>query len=100
MEDTQSFRLIGDLDILEILVECVDGQNVVYWEDIQQVFPGIKHVQKGKVVITMPRDSNGNRIVPHRIKHYPGVVLDVVLSTTVKQVQVDPLMATSPASGQ
>ncbi|KAF8923604.1 hypothetical protein BGZ47_004630, partial [Haplosporangium gracile] len=46
MEETKSFRLIGDMDILEILVDCVGGQNVVYWEDIDQ------HVQKGKVVIT------------------------------------------------
>jgi hypothetical protein len=61
MELTQSFRLIGDMDILEILVDSVGGQNVVFWEDIEQVFPGIKHVQKGKVVITMSRDSNGNR---------------------------------------
>ncbi|KAF9079838.1 hypothetical protein BGX23_003095 [Mortierella sp. AD031] len=100
MEDTQSFRLIGNTDILEILVDSVGGQNVVYWEDIKQVFPGVKHVQKGKVVIIMLKDSEGFSIVPHRIKHYPGVVLDVVLSTTIEHVHVDPPMAASPASGQ
>ena len=61
MEKTQPFRLIGNKDILEILVNTVDGQDVVYWEDIEQVFPGAKHVQKGKVAIIMSRDSDGNR---------------------------------------
>ncbi|KAG0293553.1 hypothetical protein BGZ96_002660 [Linnemannia gamsii] len=37
----------------------------------------------------MTRDSDGIRIVPHRIKHYPGVVLDVVLSAPVEYVLVD-----------
>ncbi|KAF9092942.1 hypothetical protein BGX27_001694 [Mortierella sp. AM989] len=99
MEETQSFSLIGNINILEILVDCVGGQKIVYWEDIVHVFPGINHVQKGKVVISMSKDRDGNRIVPYRIKHYPGVVLDVVLATPVEYVHVDPLMAASLSSG-
>ncbi|KAF9944889.1 hypothetical protein BGZ72_001859, partial [Mortierella alpina] len=99
MEETQPFRLIGSEDILEILVNSVGGQNFVYWEDIEQVFPGVKHVQKGKVAIIMLRDSDGNRIVPHHIKYYPGVVLDVVLSA-VEHAHVGSPRANSPASGQ
>jgi hypothetical protein len=61
MEDTQSFCLIGKRDVVEIPVSYIDGQNIVYWEDIEQVFPGVKHVQIGNVVINRLRGSDGNR---------------------------------------
>ncbi|KAH7049602.1 hypothetical protein BKA57DRAFT_492290 [Linnemannia elongata] len=94
MEDTQSFRLIESTDIEEITCYHISEQNVVYWEDIEQVFPGVKHVKNDKVTISMLRDSNGVRIVPHRIKHHPGVVLDVVLSTTAKHIPTNLSVAT------
>ncbi|KAF9968403.1 hypothetical protein BGZ65_012695, partial [Modicella reniformis] len=63
MEAIQSFRLIGNIDTHEITCHHgVDGKDIMFWEDIERVFPGIK-------------------IVPLRIQHYPDVVLDVVLST-------------------
>ncbi|KAF9271986.1 hypothetical protein BGZ68_002832, partial [Mortierella alpina] len=99
MEEAQSFRLIGSADIEEITYYRIGEQNVVYWGDIEQVFPGVKHVKNGKVTASLMRDSHGVWIVPHCIKQYPGVVLDVVLSA-VEHVNVDSLMATSPASGQ
>ncbi|KAF9389476.1 hypothetical protein BGX21_000090 [Mortierella sp. AD011] len=43
----------------------------------------------------MLRDLDGNRIMPLRIKHFPGVILDVVLSTPVKHTHIDPLIATA-----
>ncbi|KAG0041945.1 hypothetical protein BGZ89_007147, partial [Linnemannia elongata] len=95
MEDTQSFRLIGNKDIEDIPCDHVAGQYIVYWEDIEQVFPGVKHVKNGKVTVTMMRDPNRLRIVPHCIKHYPGVVLDVVLSSAADHGHVDSPMATS-----
>ncbi|KAI8596728.1 hypothetical protein EDD21DRAFT_357890 [Dissophora ornata] len=95
MEDTQSFRLIGK-DIVDIPLVNVNGQNIVYWDDIQEVFPGVKYVKNGEVTITKMRDSHENRIKPDRIKHCPNVVLEVVLSTTVKHVHVDsPIRSTS-----
>ncbi|KAI8599882.1 hypothetical protein EDD21DRAFT_432071, partial [Dissophora ornata] len=94
MVDTQSFRLIGELDIEKIPLRNVNGQNIVYWWDIQQVFPGIKHVKNGEVAVTMMRDSHQNIIEPHCIEHCPNVVLEVVLSTTVKHVHVDSPMST------
>ncbi|KAF8927517.1 hypothetical protein BGZ47_002108, partial [Haplosporangium gracile] len=102
MEPTQSFRLIGSMDIEEIPCDHIDEQYVVSWEDIEQVFPLVKHVKDGKVIVTMMKDPNRKRIVPHCIKHYPGVVLDVVLSAT-DRVHVDSPMATSslaPASNR
>ncbi|KAF9944207.1 hypothetical protein BGZ72_002660, partial [Mortierella alpina] len=99
MEETQSFRLIGTSEIEKIPIQHVDGQDFVYWEDIEQVFPAIKHVKNGDVTVTMARDSGGIRTLPYRIKHYPGVVLNVVL-LAVEHVHVDFPMETSPASGQ
>ncbi|KAF9359773.1 hypothetical protein BGX34_008158, partial [Mortierella sp. NVP85] len=82
METTQSFRLAGGTDIEEISCDHVNGQTIIYWEDIEQVFPGVKHVKNGNATIKLLRDSNENRIIPHRIKHHPGVILDVVISTS------------------
>ncbi|KAG0278197.1 hypothetical protein BGZ96_002500, partial [Linnemannia gamsii] len=95
MEETQSFRLIGKSYIEKIATDHFGGQSVVFWEDIEQVFPGAKHVKNGDVSINMLRDSSRNRIMPLCIKHCPGVVLDVVLYTTVEYVHVDYPMASS-----
>ncbi|KAF9345503.1 hypothetical protein BGX26_003050 [Mortierella sp. AD094] len=101
MEETQSFRLIGKTDIEEITLENADGHHIVYWEDIEQVFPGVKYVKNGKAVINMLRDSNQIRLVLLRIQHYPGVILDVVLSTAVEDVQHDsPIITSSLAEGR
>lgn len=61
MEETQSFRLIGKMDIVEITASYIGGQNIVYWEDIEQVFPGVKYVRNGKVAVNRLRDSDGIR---------------------------------------
>ncbi|KAF9900323.1 hypothetical protein EC991_007478 [Linnemannia zychae] len=90
MEETQSFRLNGKTDTVEIPVNFIGGQNTVYWSDIQQVFPRVKHIQNGNIVVTYLRNSDGNSIIPHRIKHCPGVVPDVYLSTTLSYVLKDP----------
>ncbi|KAF9176831.1 hypothetical protein BGZ50_009617 [Haplosporangium sp. Z 11] len=42
----------------------------------------------------MLRDSDGIRIMPHRIKHFPDVVLDVVLSTNVEHAHAESTMVT------
>ncbi|KAF9948251.1 hypothetical protein BGZ72_009803 [Mortierella alpina] len=89
MEMTQSFRLIGSTDIEEITCHRIGEQNVVYWEDIEQVFPGVKHAKNGNVTASMMRDKHGFRIMPYCIKHYPDVVLDIVLSPAADYFHVD-----------
>ncbi|KAG0247462.1 hypothetical protein BG011_001448, partial [Mortierella polycephala] len=93
MEETQSFCLTGMTKIENIPIHHADGQNVIYWKDIKQAFPGVRHVKNGEVAVTMVKDSKGLRIMPCRIKHCPGVVLDVVLSTTVEHGQSNPSAA-------
>ncbi|KAG0049742.1 hypothetical protein BGZ89_004087, partial [Linnemannia elongata] len=99
VELTQSFRLIGSMDIEEIPCDLIDGHYVVSWEDIEQVFPGVKHVKNGKVTVPMMKDPNRKRIEPHCIKHHAGVVLDVILSSAADDVHVDLPMAT-PANSR
>ncbi|KAG9067324.1 hypothetical protein KI688_012107 [Linnemannia hyalina] len=78
MEDTQSFRLIETMDTMAITLNHVDGQNIVYWEDIEQVFPGVKRVSNGYSVIKFLRGSDQQG------------VLDVVLSTSIQHVLANP----------
>ncbi|KAF9924507.1 hypothetical protein BGZ67_009215 [Mortierella alpina] len=86
MEETQSFRLPGTTDIVRIPIQNVDGQNVVNWRSIEQIFPGVKGVKNGDVEI------------PCYIKFFPSEILDVVLSNAAQQVHVgssqgDPIIA-------
>ncbi|KAF9349938.1 hypothetical protein BGX34_001492, partial [Mortierella sp. NVP85] len=95
MVTTQSFRLAGKPGLKDIICDQVDGENVVFWEDIEQVFPGVKYITNGNTVIGLMRDSNRKRITPQCIKHYPGVVLDVVLSTTASDGLLEPSLGDS-----
>jgi hypothetical protein len=61
MEDTQSFRLVEATDTTEITLHHIGGQNIVYWEDIERVFPGVKRVQSGNSVIRFLRGSDHQR---------------------------------------
>jgi hypothetical protein len=61
MVTTQSFRLLGKSDLKDIICDQVDGENVVFWEDIEQVFPGVKYITNSNTVISMMRDSNRKR---------------------------------------
>ncbi|KAF9356181.1 hypothetical protein BGX34_010071, partial [Mortierella sp. NVP85] len=83
MDEIQFFRLPGKTDIGKIPCDYQpDGQFVIFWDDIEQLFPGVHHVTNRGVLVKMLKDSNGNRIVPCRIQYHPGVTLDVVLSTS------------------
>ncbi|KAK5827778.1 hypothetical protein F5H01DRAFT_362240 [Linnemannia elongata] len=103
MDETQSFRIAGTSDVKNIDVDIVNGQSVIFWEDIEQVFPRVGHICNGSSVVKLVRDSNRARIVPHCIKHYPGVVLDVVLATGANCIHEDSSVANSrlaPTNGQ
>ncbi|KAF9152625.1 hypothetical protein BGX20_005091, partial [Mortierella sp. AD010] len=90
MEEYQGFRVAGTTtDVQKIYVDKIDGQNIIFWEDIERVFPRVQHVQNGEFVVKLLRDLNQTTITPHCIKHYPGIVLDVVLSATAEHVPID-----------
>ncbi|KAF9287123.1 hypothetical protein BGZ68_002226 [Mortierella alpina] len=78
MEETQFFRLAGSTEIVKVPIQQENGQNVVYWESIEQVFPGVKCVKNGDVV------------VPPCINHFPGVVLGIVAPNADEYLQAGP----------
>ncbi|KAF8933054.1 hypothetical protein BGZ47_011060 [Haplosporangium gracile] len=94
MEDTQSFHLIETMDTVEITLNHVDGQNIVYWEDIEQVFPGVKRVRNGNSVIKFLRSSD-----QQSINCRSQLLLDVVLSTSVQPILANPAKS-DPVGGQ
>jgi hypothetical protein len=61
MDETQDFRLAGSTAVEKIACDHVNGYNVIYWEDIELAFPGVKHVKyKGRIVKPM-RNSDHKR---------------------------------------
>ena len=62
MEVSQSFRAKGSIDIEKIPCDQVNDQYVIYWEDIEEVFPGIQHVKYGDTTVTKLREG-GKRSV-------------------------------------
>ncbi|KAG0255867.1 hypothetical protein BGZ95_005656, partial [Linnemannia exigua] len=95
MEETQSFRLNETMDTVEITLNHVEGQNIVYWEDIEQAFPGAKRVRNGSSVIKFLRGSD-----QQSVNHCSRPVLDVVLSTSVQPILADPLKFDPVSGGQ
>lgn len=61
METTQRFRLAEGIAIEEIPCNHVNGQAIIYWDDIELVFPGVKRVKCGNVSVNPLRDLNENR---------------------------------------
>ncbi|KAI8349610.1 hypothetical protein B0O80DRAFT_429020 [Mortierella sp. GBAus27b] len=89
MEPTQPFRLVGSTDILKIPCDQEDGQDVIFWSDILHAFPGAQYVKNGDTLVKMVKDACPDRNKPCRIRHYPGVILDVVISTAIASAPAD-----------
>ncbi|KAI8348954.1 hypothetical protein B0O80DRAFT_172878 [Mortierella sp. GBAus27b] len=97
MEPTQSFRLAGTTDILEIPCDQDDGQIVVYWDDILEAFPNVQYIRGGDTLVSAMKDPGPHGNKPARIKHHPGVILDIVSSTPI-QVASEPVESSMLAS--
>ncbi|KAG0042749.1 hypothetical protein BGZ83_000119 [Gryganskiella cystojenkinii] len=75
----QSFRdQGGDLIRLPVTPNPVTNEKYVIWTDLQDCFPNVHRVQHGSIFVPMLRDKDLYRVKPHGVKHYPGVVLDVI----------------------
>ncbi|KAI8348945.1 hypothetical protein B0O80DRAFT_172705 [Mortierella sp. GBAus27b] len=90
MEPTQSFRLAGTTDILEIPCDQDDGQIVVHWDDILEAFPDVQYIRNGDTFVSVLNEPGLDGNKPVRIKHHPGVILDIV-SSTPTQVASEPV---------
>ena len=58
MEQNQAFRLTGTTTVKYLAVDHVNGQDVIFRE-IQEVFPSVKHVQHGCVVLSKLKEADG-----------------------------------------
>ncbi|KAF9945872.1 hypothetical protein BGZ72_000908, partial [Mortierella alpina] len=90
MKTTQLFRLIGTEDIVEIALRQINGQNVILWDDIEEIFPGVKRIMNGTVAINKLKDASLKRIEPHCIEHIPRVPLDIILHSPGDHPNIDP----------
>jgi len=61
MEETQLFRSARKVAVEKIPCDHVGGQTIIFWDDIEQVFPGVSHIRNGDTTVKLLRDSNGNR---------------------------------------
>ncbi|GJJ69292.1 uncharacterized protein EMPS_01638 [Entomortierella parvispora] len=100
MEETQSFRVFGRTDVVEIAVNQVDGSKVVFWDNIEQVFRRLAYVKKGKVAVPHKRDSDNNKLNPLCIGYLPDEILDVVLESQNGTVESSDEVSTCTSTTQ
>ncbi|KAF9430564.1 hypothetical protein BGZ94_006052 [Podila epigama] len=84
MTEYQTFRLIDPMGEttttrIEVSEDEETGQKLVFWDDIEDQFPGIQSVRDGDIAVTFARDSKRKRIEPRCIVYRPNAILDVVL---------------------
>ncbi|KAG0349412.1 hypothetical protein BG004_006441 [Podila humilis] len=83
MAEYQTFRLAGALPDsglrIEVSMDEETGQKLVFWDDIEDQFPGIQSVKHGDIAVSFARDAKRKRIEPLCIVYRPGAVLDVIL---------------------
>jgi hypothetical protein len=60
-EATQSFCLAGETDIIDILCDNVDGQNIVHWGAVEEIFPGVKYIKRGNIAVNSMMGPNQTR---------------------------------------
>ncbi|KAG0221996.1 hypothetical protein BGX31_009414 [Mortierella sp. GBA43] len=87
----QSFRLNGGTGIVRLPCYNDGGQDVIYWGQILDSFPGAQYIKNGNIIVRKLKDTERSGRKYHRIRHYPGVVLDVVLSSSFASDPAMPL---------
>jgi len=61
MDKFQRFRLTGQPKVEKILCAPMKGYDVIFWDDIQQVYPDVKHVKCEDVTVSLLRDLDHRR---------------------------------------
>ena len=62
MEKNQAFRVAESANEIEYsAVDHVKGHDVIFWEEIEKVFPRVKLVKLGRVVLSRLKDADGVR---------------------------------------
>lgn len=96
----QAFRGPNDrLEHLEVIYHTQSGQNVVFMDDIESLFPGFTALKKGPVTITKARDADYKYINPPCIRYQPDTALEVVVREAVTSTINSAAAQLPPSSG-
>ncbi|KAG0204737.1 hypothetical protein BGX31_003109, partial [Mortierella sp. GBA43] len=55
------------------------GERIVLWRDIQREIKNADRIRNGNTSVSFMTDDDFEELVPQRILHHPGVILDVVV---------------------
>ncbi|KAK3815354.1 MAG: hypothetical protein J3Q66DRAFT_370682 [Benniella sp.] len=77
---SQAFRarLSSETTLIPTRHDNKSGQHIVLWKDVQRCFKDAEYVRDGQEMVLFLTDDEFEDIIPLRISHYPGVVLEVV----------------------
>ncbi|KAF9363666.1 hypothetical protein BGX34_003599 [Mortierella sp. NVP85] len=77
----QAFRSRSSSKLISIPTrhDTRSGKNVVRWKDILQFFKDAQGVMNGGLAVLFLTDDDLEDLIPLRIAHHPGVVLEVVM---------------------
>ncbi|KAG0246576.1 hypothetical protein B0O80DRAFT_169683 [Mortierella sp. GBAus27b] len=75
-------RLTKETVKIPVMNDRGTKQSVVLWSDIQSSFENVTSIRIGEILVPFMKDENFNELVPKRIAHHPGIVLDVVVAKT------------------
>ncbi|KAF9996880.1 hypothetical protein BGZ65_007547, partial [Modicella reniformis] len=73
----------GDVTNIPAVTDPKTGKHIILWRDIQDGFEKAKAIWNGKTPVPFMIDENLEHVIPLRIAYYQGVVLDVVMETTI-----------------
>ncbi|KAF9354508.1 hypothetical protein BGX34_010968 [Mortierella sp. NVP85] len=79
---SQAFRTQSHSKIITIptRLDAKSKQRIVRWKDIQQYFKDAQGVMNGDDAVLFLTDDDLEDLIPLRIAHHPGVVLEVVMA--------------------
>ncbi|KAG0376719.1 hypothetical protein BGX24_007313 [Mortierella sp. AD032] len=78
----------------------VEGQEVLYWEDILFAFKGALSIRYGSKILLPLRGSDGKRLDPLCIAAIPDVILEVHMECQWTRADTAPLILEPPQSSQ
>lgn len=76
----QAFRSRSTDEVTHIpaVMDTSTGQYIIPWKTIQSTFGSAKFIKNGEAMVPFMKNEKLRRVMPLRIAHHPGVVLEVV----------------------
>ncbi|KAF9960268.1 hypothetical protein BGZ65_012572 [Modicella reniformis] len=84
----QTFRNPLTLKVTNIptVIDPKTGRPIILWRDIQAVFKNADSIRNEEFLVPFTIDEILEQVIPLRIAHHPGDVLDVVMGTTEQTI--------------